>query len=168
MTTRASICFVCHGNICRSPTAQGVMRRLVDDAGLGAMFEIDSAGVSAEHEGEPADARSRAAASRRGYVLDGRARQFVVADLARFDLVLAADRENLRRLGRLAGPHAPHRARLELLRAYDPRAGASLDVPDPWSSDKLAFEQVLDICERSCAALLAALCEAHGLGPTRG
>src|SRR5215475_9633285 len=114
---RIRICFVCLGNICRSPTAHGVMVRLVAEAGLGARVAIDSAGTAAYHLGELPDERSRAAARRRGIELDHLARQFTRADLDRFDLVIAMDRQNLRHLQRLvAGRSAPVVA---LLRSFD-------------------------------------------------
>src|SRR4051812_43726587 len=102
------ICFVCLGNICRSPTAHGVMEHLVDQAGLGAAIAIDSAGTGAYHIGELPDAGSCAAARRRGLELTHRARMFERADLDRFDLVLAMDRQNRARLQELArGRSAP-------------------------------------------------------------
>lgn len=166
MSTPIAICFVCHGNICRSPTAEAVMRKFVADAGLAEAFEIDSAGVSAEHEGELADARSREAAARRGYAMEGRARPLLLEDFARFDLLLAADRENVRRIERLArNLDGPRRARVQLLREYDPERRDRLEVPDPWSSGPAAFVQVLEICERSCRALLESLRRDHGLAP---
>ncbi len=145
------------------------MRKLVDDGGLGPRFLIESAGVSGEHAGESADPRSRAAAARRGYVLDGRARQFVYEDFERFDLVLAADRENLRRLERLAQrtPPGTRNPSLSLLREYDPAAALDLDVPDPWAQGPAAFVRVLEVCERSCAGLLAALTVRLGITATR-
>jgi protein-tyrosine phosphatase len=147
------ICFVCLGNICRSPTAEGVMRHLVDEAGRGADVEVDSAGTAAYHAGEPPDARAREAARRRGLRLGGRARQFRREDFARFDYVIAMDRENRANLERLA-PDAAARAKIHLLRAFEP--GAELgerDVPDPYYDDR--FDEVLDICEAACRGLLA-------------
>src|SRR5438093_5959558 len=88
------VCFVCLGNICRSPTAEAVMRQLVEQAGLSGEVEVDSAGTGAWHEGEPPDPRSTAAGRRRGFALGGRARQFVTEDWKRFDYVLAMDRSN--------------------------------------------------------------------------
>lgn len=162
-----AICFVCHGNICRSPTAEGVMRHLVAAAGLADAITIASAGVSAEHEGDRADPRSREAAHRRGYRLDGRARRFVAADFVRFDLVVALDGDNLRRLRALAGSDVA-RAKLRLLREFDGTQPGAHDVPDPWYGDADGFEVVLDLCERSCAGLLAHLQREHGLEDPRG
>lgn len=144
------ILFVCLGNICRSPTAHGVMQKLVDDADLAARIAIDSAGTGAWHVGELPDPRSREAALLRGYDLSHRARQVTVADFARFDLILAMDRSNLRHLRAMAsGP-----ARVELLRAFEPGAPAGAEVPDPYSGDGDDFERVLEICERACAGVL--------------
>lgn len=151
------ICFVCLGNICRSPTAHGVMERLVVQAGLAAAIAIDSAGTAAYHIGELPDERSRAAARRRGIELTHRARQFLPGDLDRFDLVIAMDRQNLRRLQQIAGGRsAPE---LVLLRSFDPEAGHGAEVPDPWGGGEDGFEEVLDQCERACAGLLAHLRE---------
>lgn len=153
---RIRLCFVCLGNICRSPTAHGVMVRLIAEAGLGAAIEVDSAGTGAYHVGELPDERSRAAARRRGIELTHRARQFVAADLDRFDLVVAMDGDNLSRLHRLrelAGgrAHPP----IVLLRSFDATAAPGAEVPDPWDGDAGGFEEVLDQCERACAGLLA-------------
>ena len=146
------ICFVCLGNICRSPTAHGVMERLVADAGLDDVVVIDSAGTGAYHVGEMPDERSRDAARRRGFALTHRARQFVAGDFARFDLVVAMDGQNLRNLQRLAaGRAAPA---IVLLRSFDPTAESRAEVPDPWSGGEAGFEEVLDQCERACAGLL--------------
>lgn len=147
------ICFVCLGNICRSPTAHGVMARLVEDAGLGAAIAIDSAGTAAYHVGELPDERSRAAARQRGIELTHRARQFAKADLDRFDLVVAMDQHNLHHLQRLIGGRAT--PALALLRSFDPTAGPGAEVPDPWDGGADGFEEVLDQCERACAGLLA-------------
>lgn len=147
------ICFVCLGNICRSPTAEGVMRKLVADAGLVGAVVIDSAGTGAYHTGELPDPRTREAAERRGLDLDHLARQFTRADLERFDLVIAMDRANLRHLRVLAGERAA--PELHLLRAFDPTAPAHAEVPDPYAGGVQGFEEVLDQCERACAGLLA-------------
>ena len=147
------ICFVCLGNICRSPTAHGVMEHLVAEAGLASAVTIESAGTGAYHVGELPDPRTRAAAKRRGFALTSRAQQFTAADLDRFDLVIAMDRSNLRHLQLLAdGRTAPG---IHLLRSFDSTAPANADVPDPWYGGDAGFEEVLDQCERACAGLLA-------------
>jgi protein-tyrosine phosphatase len=147
------ILFVCLGNICRSPTAEGVMARLVAEAGLAGRIELDSAGTGAWHIGELPDPRTREAARRRGIELSHRARQLRREDLERFDLLVAMDADNLRNMQRLAGPRP--RAGLHLLRSFDPTAPAGAIVPDPYAGGEAGFEEVLDICERACAGLLA-------------
>jgi protein-tyrosine phosphatase len=148
------ICFVCLGNICRSPTAEGVMQMLVDQAGLADAITIDSAGTGDYHSGEQADPRTRAAASRRGIELTHLARQFTREDLERYDLVVAMDAANLRILRRLIGDRAT--PELCLLRSFDPTAPADAEVPDPYyAGGERGFEEVLDQCERACAGLLA-------------
>ena len=161
-----AICFVCHGNICRSPTAEGVMKHLVAQAGLADTIAIESAGVSAEHEGERADPRSRTAAHRRGYRLDGHARRFEARDFARFDLVVALDRDNARRLRALARDDDA-RTKIRLLREFDRDQPGEHDVPDPWYGGDEGFELVLDLCERACAGLLAELARDRGFARGR-
>jgi protein-tyrosine phosphatase len=147
------ICFVCLGNICRSPTAEGVFRKLVEDAGLADRVVIDSAGTGGWHAGELPDPRSRDAASRRGYDLTHRARKFTPGDFDRFDLVLAMDRDNYDSLQRLARGRT-HVPPIRLLRSFDASAPADAEVPDPYSGEDDGFEHVLDICERACRGLL--------------
>ncbi len=157
-----SVCFVCLGNICRSPTAEGLMLHLVAEAGLQDHIYIDSAGTSAYHIGEPADPRSQATASARGVALPSVARQFEPDDLARFHYVIAMDRSNLRDLQRLRAPAGTSAiAELRLLREFDPAAGGDFDVPDPYLGGKRGFDQVFEICQRSCRKLLDHLIEAH-------
>ena len=150
------LCFVCLGNICRSPTAEAVMARALEDAGLADAVEIDSAGTGDHHVGEPPDRRSAAAAAARGVRLRGRARQFVRADFARFDLVLAMDRANLEALRRLA-PDDAARAKIHLFRSFDPIAPAGAEVPDPYYGGADGFDEVLDLCEAAATGLIAAL-----------
>jgi protein-tyrosine phosphatase len=149
------ILFVCLGNICRSPTAEGVMRRLVREAGLEGEIEIDSAGTGAWHVGNPPDARATEAASRRGTVLDGHARQVTAADFEDFDLLLAMDATNLHEL-RQRAPGEDARARVRLLREFDPASAGQidLDVPDPYYGGARGFDTVLDLVEAACAGLL--------------
>jgi protein-tyrosine phosphatase len=147
---------VCLGNICRSPTAEGVMRALVAEAGLEERIELDSAGTGAWHVGEPPDVRATAAARRRGIVLEGAARQVRSGDFEEFDLILAMDESNLRELRRLA-PDEEARARVRLLREFDPAADGDLDVPDPYYGGPGGFGEVLDLVQAACAALLREL-----------
>jgi protein-tyrosine phosphatase len=149
------ILFVCMGNICRSPTAEGVMRRLLREAGLGDAVEIDSAGTGGWHAGEPPDARAAEAAGRRGIVLEGAARQVTAADFEAFDLLVAMDRENLRELLALA-PDEEAAEKVRLLREFDPASAdaGDLDVPDPYYGGERGFERVLDLVEAACRGLL--------------
>lgn len=142
MPTR--LLFVCMGNICRSPTAEAVMRHLVDERGLAGEFELDSAGTGAWHTGSAPDRRATAAAHRRGIVLAGAARQVSVEDFERFDLLLAMDEDNLDGLRQLAPPGSLPKLRML----------ADVDVPDPYYGGPNGFENVLDIVERACAELL--------------
>ncbi len=158
---KIGVCFVCLGNICRSPTAEGVMRHLVVRASLADSFLIDSAGTGAYHVGERADARSRAEASRRGVELSSRARQFKAEDYGRFDYVVAMDSSNHRHLERLAGGRA-ELARLFMLRTFE-KNPRDLDVPDPYYGGERGFAKVYDIVERGCSGLLAHIRAEHGL-----
>jgi len=145
--------FVCLGNICRSPTAEGVMRHLVRERGLEDRVEVDSAGTGGWHVGEPPDARATAAARERGIALAGAARRVRASDFDDFDLILAADRENWRALRALASDDDA-RAKVRLLREFDAGAvsAGDLDVPDPYYDG--GFEHVFDVVERACNGLL--------------
>jgi protein-tyrosine phosphatase len=148
------VLFVCMGNICRSPTAEGVLRRLVRDEGLEGEVEIDSAGTGGWHVGESPDTRAAEAARRRGIELDGSARQFAAADFDRFDLILAMDTENRRELERIA-PDDEARSKVRLFREFDPASnGGDLDVPDPYFGGEQGFEHVLDLTEAAARGLL--------------
>ncbi|MEM9066947.1 MAG: low molecular weight protein-tyrosine-phosphatase [Myxococcota bacterium] len=153
------VCFVCLGNICRSPTAEGVMRHLLREEGLQDQIELDSAGTGAYHVGEAPDRRSRAAAKKRGIRVDGSARQFVRQDLGRFDYVIAMDQSNLQRLQAMAKGHQGHK--LSLLRDFDDAAPEGAEVPDPYYGGSDGFDRVLDICEAGCRGLLAHLRKTH-------
>jgi protein-tyrosine phosphatase len=148
------ILFVCLGNICRSPTAEGVMRALVAEAGMGDEIELDSAGTGAWHVGEPPDERATTAARARGIVLEGAARQVRIDDFERFDLILAMDGSNLHALRELAPEGA--REKVRLLREFDPACTdlSDLDVPDPYYDSQRGFEIVLDQVQAACEGLL--------------
>jgi protein-tyrosine phosphatase len=142
------------GNICRSPTAEGVFRRLVHDEGLDGQIEIDSAGTGGWHVGDPPDARATEAARRRGIELDGAARQFDRGDFCDFDLILAMDEDNRAELLRQA-PDDDARAKVRLFREFDPASnGGDLDVPDPYYGGEQGFEYVLDLVEAAARGLL--------------
>lgn len=165
--------FVCLGNICRSPTAEGVMRSLLVRDGLQETIELDSAGTGSWHLGSAPDARASAAASRHGVHLEGAARQVTPRDFERFDLLLAMDSDNARELRRMARDER-ERAKVRLLREFDPRNGArgadgagdgeldvsdrpdgELDVPDPYYGVHDGFEEVFEIVRAACEGLLA-------------
>jgi protein-tyrosine phosphatase len=148
------VCFVCLGNICRSPQAEGIFRKLVHDAGLDAQFHIGSAGTGAWHVGEPADPRTRATSARRGVPLNHRAQQFRAEHFADFDHILAMDRHNLANLLAMA-PDEAARRKVRLLRDLDP-AGTG-DVPDPYNDGEHGFDHVFNLCEAACQGLLAEL-----------
>jgi len=155
------VLFVCLGNICRSPTAEGVMRALAAEAGVDHRLEIDSAGTGSWHVGHPPDDRAAAAAARRGIELAGAARRVEPPDLDRFDLVIAMDRDNLAELERMAGDGT--RAKLALLRQFDEAAAAAgeLEVPDPYYGGEDGFDLVLDVVTAGCRGLLLEIAEQH-------
>lgn len=147
--------FVCTGNICRSPTAEGVFRTLVTRAGLDQAIFADSAGTHDYHIGDPPDPRAIEHARRRGYDLSAlRARRLTAQDFARFDLLLACDEGHYRIMRRLAPNDA--RGRVERFLDYAPDLGLR-EVPDPYYGGAQGFEHVLDIVERAAAGVLAAL-----------
>lgn len=150
-----SVLFVCLGNICRSPTAEGVFRRLAQEAGLDGRIHIDSAGTGGYHIGAPPDARAMAAARARGVDLSGiRARKVTIEDFEAFDLILAMDEDNLLELREIAPEQT--RARLALLLDYAPgQTGRA--VPDPYYGGKNGFERVLDLVNEACAGLVGEL-----------
>jgi|HubBroStandDraft_6_1064221.scaffolds.fasta_scaffold358181_1 protein-tyrosine phosphatase len=151
------VLMVCLGNICRSPTAEGVLRHLAAKEAPGLALEVDSAGTADYHIGAPPDARSQRAALRRGIDIGSlRARQVVADDFARFDLILAMDAENLRELQALQ----PRNSRAALKRFLDYAPEMELrDVPDPYYGKAAAFEKVLDLTTAAARGLLAALQE---------
>ena len=146
------ILFVCLGNICRSPTAEAVLRELAAREAPELTLEVDSAGTAEYHVGQPPDPRTRAAAARRGYDLSAlRARTVESSDFERFDLILAMDRDNLKALRRRAPSHTHERLRLFL--EFSPDA-APEDVPDPYYGGPNGFEEVLDLVEAAARGLL--------------
>jgi protein-tyrosine phosphatase len=146
------ILFVCMGNICRSPTAEGVFRRVLEQRAPHLKVEIDSAGTHDYHVGSPPDRRAIEAARRRGIDLSGlRARQVAREDFERFDLILAMDEENLAELRERAAPHLHGRIRLLMEFASD---APMRYVPDPYYGGPQGFEQVLDLLEQAAEGLL--------------
>ncbi|MCG2589592.1 low molecular weight protein-tyrosine-phosphatase [Rhodohalobacter sulfatireducens] len=151
------ICFVCLGNICRSPTAEGVFQHLVNERDLKSYFYIDSAGTSAYHIGEPANSKSQWVANQEGVKLHSKARRFEKADLEEFDLILAMDHENLKNIKYLNG-NPVYSDKIKLLREFDPQPDDKA-VPDPYYGGMQGFQNVFDVIKRSSEALLNELAE---------
>lgn len=149
---RFKVVFVCTGNICRSPTADGVMRQMLADAGLEHAVEVDSAGTQSYHIGEAPDHRSQKHAKKRGYDLSFlRARAVKPSDFSEFDLILAMDKGHLRALQALCPPEFMPRVKLFLSFLSD---ATETEVEDPYYGGAAGFETVLDQCEVGCTALL--------------
>jgi len=150
------ILFVCLGNICRSPTAEGVLRHKLRDAGLAGDVDVESAGTGGWHVGHPPDPRATAAAGARGIALESRAQRFEAFHFEDFDLILAMDRQNLSDMRALA-PHAAAAGKLHLFREFDPLAVQSgdLEVPDPYFGGEDGFDEVLELIDRACDGLIA-------------
>jgi protein-tyrosine phosphatase len=155
------VLFVCMGNICRSPVAEAVFRYQVREAGLEDRFQIDSAGTSGYHDGNPPDQRSTETARKRGIVLTGRSRRVTADDLRTFDYVIAMDAENERELRRVLEASGGA-ARVHRLREWDPQPDHG-DVPDPYYGGARGFDDVHDIVERASAAFLEHVVQEHGL-----
>lgn len=155
MNDRIGVLFVCMGNICRSPTAEGVFRKLAGEAGLADALRIDSAGTHDYHVGAPPDRRAGAAAASRGYDLSAlRGRQVALEDFERFDHILAMDRDNLDNLRRMCPARHAEKVRLflEFSDAFDER-----EVPDPYYGGAQGFEHVLDLVEDAARGLIRVL-----------
>ncbi|MEU0003974.1 low molecular weight protein-tyrosine-phosphatase [Streptomyces sp. NPDC006314] len=167
------VCFVCTGNICRSPMAESVFRARVAEAGLEGLVEVDSAGTGGWHEGEAADPRAVSALEEHGYDTEHVARQFQPSWFARLDLVIALDHGHLETLRRLA-PTAEDARKIHLLRSYvrpspgphpststspvpSESTGDDLDVPDPYYGGRDGFEECLEMVEAASTGLLAAV-----------
>lgn len=152
------ILFVCLGNICRSSSAQGVMQRLVDEAGLSDRFHIDSAGILSYHQGELPDSRMRAHAARRGYHLTHRSRPVTTDDFLEFDLIIGMDHRNIDDL-RDRAPSVEACDKIRRMTDYCTRHPHADHVPDPYYGGAEGFEHVLDLLEDACAGLLARLAD---------
>ena len=152
------VCFVCTGNICRSPMAESVFRSRVAEAGLDGRVEVDSAGTGGWHEGDGADPRTISVLEESGYGSDHTARRFRPSWFSRLDLVIALDSSHLKALRHLA-PTPEDAAKVRLLRSYDPAAGGDLDVPDPYYGGMDGFQECLEMVEAASEGLLAAVRE---------
>ena len=148
-----SVLFICLGNICRSPTAHGILAHLISQHQLSDRLQVDSAGTGAWHAGEAADKRSQQTANHHGITLDSRARQITLDDLEHFDHILAMDQQNFRSIAQLC-TNSEHRRKLRLLRDLDPQSHPNSDTPDPYYGGPDGFEEVFQICWRSCQALI--------------
>ena len=162
MTSKIKVLFVCLGNICRSPTAEGVFTKMVNDAGLSNMFEIDSAGTAAYHIGKQPDLRSIEHAAKRGYELDHlKARKVDFADFYEFDYILAMDNSNYTDLIHLAPNDMKHKVNMMLEYADKDILTKinhnSTEVPDPYYGGSKGFENVLDLVESGCKGFLKKL-----------
>lgn len=173
------VMFVCSGNICRSPLAHRMFEKLAAERGMAHRFEVESSGTGAWHVGENADSRMRATAARRGWTLNHNAMQLKRRHLEEYDLIFAMDRGHRREIRQMAsavasllrggregigergGRSAEAAAsdlngKLRLFREFDPAADGEADTPDPYYDGQAAFEEVYDICERTCNAILDA------------
>ncbi len=156
------VLFVCMGNICRSPVAEGVFRQLLENVGLAKQVYVDSAGTHSYHVGAPPDSRSQATALRRGVDLRSlRARKVTAADLTEFDYVLAMDQENYQELLRLC-PQPALQPRIRLLLSFAPSAPEQ-EVPDPYYGGPHGFERVMDLIEEGARGLLTEIRQHHRL-----
>lgn len=158
---KVKVLFVCMGNICRSPTAEGVFRKLVEDRGLSHLIATDSAGTHAYHIGEQPDRRSQQAALKRDVTMDDlRARKVDESDFDRFDYILAMDRDNFRNLDEIEQRIGSTASKLQLFMEYAPHH-SGMEVPDPYYGGPSGFETVLDMIEAASEGLLAEIEKRH-------
>ncbi len=149
---KKKILFVCLGNICRSPSAEGIMKKKVNEAGLEEFFEIDSAGIQGYHEGELPDLRMRSHAANRGYDLVSRSRPIKTKDFFYFDLIIGMDDSNIQHLMQKA-PDLESRQKIHRMTDYSRKFGHD-HIPDPYYGGHSGFELVLDLLEDACDGLL--------------
>ncbi|MEX0608467.1 MAG: low molecular weight protein-tyrosine-phosphatase [Balneolaceae bacterium] len=149
------VCFVCLGNICRSPTAEGIFIHKVKNSGLEDYFEIDSAGTAAYHVGEGANSKSQSTANKHGIHLPSKARKLEASDLEYYDLILAMDSENFENINRLDSKNS-YQDKIRMMREFDPQPEDG-EVPDPYYGGMDGFENVYRVLDRSTEALLDAL-----------
>lgn len=156
MEDKTKLLFVCLGNIVRSPLAEHLFARMAEKDGAKDRYEVDSAGIGSWHVGEAPDRRMREVAAGRGLYYTGSAREFVDKDFERFDLILAMD-ESVKLSLASKARSMDDRAKILMMRTFDPRGGPKAEVPDPYYGGLEGFERVYDIVERSCTGLLGAL-----------
>jgi len=161
MSQEISALFVCLGNICRSPLAEGVFRHVLDEEGLSNQFRVDSAGTGNWHVGESPDHRSARSAATHGVTLTGHSRQIQPEDFRRFEYIVAMDQSNLSHIKRYQ-EGVGGEAALYLLREFDPEGGPGAEVPDPYYGGPNGFEEVYDMVDRSCRAFLEYILEERG------
>jgi len=147
------VCFVCLGNICRSPLAHGVFENLLKNQGLEDIIQVSSAGTGHWHVGNPPDRRMQATAEKHGISMDTLAEQFLPSDFKRFDLVLAMDESNMAVLESYSAKHKAD-GKLRLFRSFDPESNGDLDVPDPYYGGDNGFELVYQMVHRTCPEIL--------------
>lgn len=153
---------MCTGNICRSPTAEGVFKKLVADAGLSQLFHVESFGMGSWHVGERPDPRTLRAAEARGYPLESRAQQWNARDFERFDYIVAMDGTHVEALARMT-PNDAMKKKVSLARDHVPGGRRGADVPDPYYGELAGFDEVVDIVVEACAALLVTIRRERGL-----
>jgi len=161
MSQKISVLFVCLGNICRSPLAEGVFRHILDEGGVTDRFRVDSAGTGSWHVGESPDHRSVRSAATHGVALTGHSRQVQPEDFRTFDFIVAMDQSNLSHLQQYRDGVGGEAA-LFLLREFDPEGGPGAEVPDPYYGGPNGFEEVYDMVDRSCRELLTHILEERG------
>ena len=147
------ICFVCQGNIIRSPLAENMFRYLTEKRGFSEKYQLSSAGTSAYHVGEAPDRRMRQVAAEHGFEYSGRARQFWREDLNDYDLIIVMDKNNRRIIESMAQDKI-HSKKIHMMREFDPQGNGDLDVPDPYYGGVEGFEETYQIVKRSCEGLL--------------
>lgn len=157
---KVKILFVCLGNICRSPSAEGIMKKLIEDNGLKDKIEVDSAGLIGYHEGELPDTRMRSHASKRGYKLDSRSRPVRLSDFDEFDYIIGMDDRNYEELQHRA-PDIYSKNKVHRMVEYS-RQYSHDHVPDPYYGGASGFELVLDLLEDACASLLETISSSPG------